>query len=255
MDLGGHGEGLEPHIHTLTHLPMCTSHAALPGLLMVLLLACGQGGDTHTDGTATGGTVPMVPVTTANFTRAETDAYMAGLLKKQGIGVMDHQRELIPINDQTVVRSNRDTYYSIGVFDLDAGPVTITLPDAGDRYMSLLSLDEDHYVAGMDHAPMTRTFMRDAVGTRYMVFIVRTFGDPNDTNDVAQVHALQDAITAAQPGGHGGRTHGPPGQGRAARNRLTPACLRPPAPPSQSPGRVLPCRDRRGPRRRSPPCE
>ena len=41
------------------------------------------------------------------------------------------------IDNQTVVRLNRDTLYSSAVLDLDAGPVTITLPDAGKRFMSM----------------------------------------------------------------------------------------------------------------------
>jgi hypothetical protein len=35
------------------------------------------------------------------------------------------------------VRPNRDTLYSLSVFDLDAGLVTITLPHAGQRFMSM----------------------------------------------------------------------------------------------------------------------
>src|SRR5215472_10784381 len=34
----------------------------------------------------------------------------------------------LPIDQQTVVRDNRDTLYSPGVFAFDPGPVTITLP-------------------------------------------------------------------------------------------------------------------------------
>jgi hypothetical protein len=40
---------------------------------------------------------------------------------------------------------NRDTLYSLSVFDLDAGPVTVALPDAGQRFMSMQVIDEDHY--------------------------------------------------------------------------------------------------------------
>ena len=57
-----------------------------------------------------------------------------------------HRREPAPIDNQTVIRLNRDTLYSSAVFDLDAGPVTITLPDAGKRFMSMQVIDEDHYV-------------------------------------------------------------------------------------------------------------
>ena len=50
-----------------------------------------------------------------------------------------------PIDNQTIVRLNRDTLYSAAVFDLDAGPATITLPDAGKRFMSMQVINEDQY--------------------------------------------------------------------------------------------------------------
>ena len=47
-----------------------------------------------------------------------------------------HGRELcLPIAQQGMVRPNRDTFYSFAIVDLDAGPVTIMLPDAGKRFM------------------------------------------------------------------------------------------------------------------------
>ena len=52
-------------------------------------------------------------------------------LKEDGFGKFEHHRELSPIDAQTIIRQNRDTLYSAAVFDLDAGPVTFTLPDAG----------------------------------------------------------------------------------------------------------------------------
>src|SRR4051812_37222303 len=78
-----------------------------------------------------------VPVTADNFTRAESDLYFSGVVKNGGFGKFDHTREPAPLDKQTVIRLNRDTLYSAAVFDLDAGPVTITLPDAGTRFMSL----------------------------------------------------------------------------------------------------------------------
>jgi hypothetical protein len=44
----------------------------------------------------------------------------------------------MPIDKQTVVRTNLDTLYSTALFDLDAGPVTITLPEAGKRYRAIM---------------------------------------------------------------------------------------------------------------------
>jgi hypothetical protein len=102
-----------------------------------------------------------------------------------------------------VVRLNRDTLYSAGVFDLDAGPVTITLPDAGQRFMSLQIISEDQYVPAVIYKPGSYTFTKDDIGTRYMVTAFRTLVDPNDPEDVKKAHALQDAIKVEQQGGPG----------------------------------------------------
>ena len=87
-----------------------------------------------------------VPVTVENFIRAESDMYMSVVaLREGGFGQFEHHRELTPVDAQTVIRQNRDTLYSAAVFDLDAGPVTVTLPDAGKRFMSMQLISEDEY--------------------------------------------------------------------------------------------------------------
>ena len=73
-----------------------------------------------------------------NFARAESDNYFAEFVREGGFGKFTHNRELADVNHQTVVRLNRDTLYSFGVFDLDAGPVTVDLPDTKGRFMSML---------------------------------------------------------------------------------------------------------------------
>src|ERR1700733_8102268 len=79
-----------------------------------------------------------VPVTVDNFTRAESDLYFHSIaIKEGGFGKFFHNREPAPIDNQNVIRLNRDTLYSGAVFDLDAGPVTITLPNADKRFMSM----------------------------------------------------------------------------------------------------------------------
>jgi hypothetical protein len=139
-----------------------------------------------------------VPVTIDNFKRAESDLYMGNLAKEGGLGKLTHRREPASIDNQTVIRLNRDTLYSSGVFDLDAGPVTITMPDAGKRFMSLQVINEDHYVPAVYYGPGRHTLTRQNVGTRYVVAGIRTLADPNDPKDLAQVHALQDAIKVSQ---------------------------------------------------------
>jgi hypothetical protein len=149
--------------------------------------------------TVAGAQAPQ-PVTVDNFVRAESDFYMGGILKDSGgrIGAFNHRRDVADIDHQTVIRLNRDTIYSSALFDLDAGPVTITLPDAATRFMSMQVISQDHYVPAVYYKPGSYTLTREMVGTRYAAVAIRTLVDPNDPTDVAKVHALQDAITVSQ---------------------------------------------------------
>jgi hypothetical protein len=144
-----------------------------------------------------------VEVTADNFIRAETDMYFGVIVREGGFGKLSHHRDVTPIDKQPVIRSNRDTLYSSGVFDLDAGPVTITLPEAGKRFQSMQTFDEDHYVVSVVYGAGKHTFSKEKVGTRYILVGIRTLVDPNNPQDIAQVHALQDAITVQQPGSPG----------------------------------------------------
>ncbi len=145
-----------------------------------------------------------VPVTADNFARAETDRYFSNVIKLAGgLGRFQHRRTLEPIDKQLVVRANRDTLYSAAVFDLDAGPVTITLPEAGKRFRSLIVIDEDHYVPAVVYAAGRYTYTREQIGTRYLMLALRTFVDPADPADFRRVHTLQDATKLEQPAGVG----------------------------------------------------
>jgi hypothetical protein len=144
-----------------------------------------------------------IPVTPENFVRAESDRYLGNLVKEGGVGKLFHRRAPAAIDHQTVIRLNRDTLYSSAVFDLDAGPVTVTLPDAGQRFMSTQVIDEDEYTSLVAYGAGTQTLSKDKVGTRYVVVAVRTLVNPDDPKDLDAVHALQDAIKVDQPGGPG----------------------------------------------------
>ncbi|NVB85369.1 MAG: DUF1254 domain-containing protein [Kofleriaceae bacterium] len=133
-----------------------------------------------------------------NFNRAETDMYFANLVNDGAFGAFEHYRTVMPIERQTVIRANRDTLYSAAVFDLDAGPVTITLPNAGSRFMSLQVIDEDQYAVAVVYGAGSYTLVREKIGTRYVLVAVRTLVDPKDPDDLARVHELQDAITVRQ---------------------------------------------------------
>jgi hypothetical protein len=101
--------------------------------------------------------VSAVPVTADNFPRAESDLYFSNIVKDGGFGKFLHRREPAAIDNQAVIRLNRDTLYSAGVFDLDAGPVTITLPDAANRFMAMQVIDEDQYTSEVVYGASSRT--------------------------------------------------------------------------------------------------
>ncbi len=143
-----------------------------------------------------------IPVTVDNFVRAETDLYFGNSVKAGGFGEWHYVRQLLPIDHQTVIRGNRDTLYSTRVFDLDAGPATVTLPNAGQRFMSFQIITEDQYTT-TEYGAGPHTLDKAKIGTRYALAGVRTLVDPNDPEDVKRVHALQDAIKVSQPGGPG----------------------------------------------------
>jgi hypothetical protein len=140
-----------------------------------------------------------VKVNALNFARAESDVYFARMVQQAGgLSKFHHVRVPTPLDKQDVIRMQRDTLYSSAIFDLDAGPVTITLPDAGRRFLSALIVNEDHYATAVHYAPGDIKLTRENTGTRYAAALIRTFMDPNQPDDVAKANALQDAITIQQ---------------------------------------------------------
>ena len=87
-----------------------------------------------------------IPVTVDNFVRAASD-FELGKYESLAGGVNRflHFREPTPIAQQSTIRMNRDTLYSAAVVDITEG-ATVTLPDAGDRYMTLMVVNQDHFI-------------------------------------------------------------------------------------------------------------
>jgi hypothetical protein len=139
------------------------------------------------------------PVTVHNFIRAESDLYFRKTAVDDGaFGRLRHRREMASIDKQDVVRMNRDTLYSSGVFDLNAAPLTITLPDAGKRFMSMQVISQDHYTTEVVYGPGRFSYTKDKVGTRYVYVIIRTLANPYNPQDVTAANAVQDQIKVEQ---------------------------------------------------------
>ncbi|WP_458190987.1 DUF1254 domain-containing protein [Haladaptatus sp. NG-WS-4] len=184
-----------------------TRRSAFQGAGLAGLLALGVGSASARQNTSTQTTnqaeqqttdnTDAVPVTWANYPRANCHASFQATVDEGGFGQLYNFRNITPVGEQLDVEPNRDTIYSLGVFDLTE-PVTITLPDSGDRYQSMNVQNEDQYVKLSVTEPGTYTITQDMVETRYAGVLIRMFVDPNDPADVKQVRQLQDEIGVEQ---------------------------------------------------------
>jgi hypothetical protein len=130
-----------------------------------------------------------------NFVRAETDRMFRDLQGNAGgVGRFLHNREPASIENQAVIRLNRDTLYSFAVVDAEAG-ATLTLPEHGDRYLSAMVVSQDHYVGAVFHDAGEYEITAERFGTPFVVVAVRTLVDPADPADIVAVAAIQDAIS------------------------------------------------------------
>jgi hypothetical protein len=134
-----------------------------------------------------------IPVNVQNFTRAETDLMFSRLAAGVGMGVWNHTYELKPLDEQPIIRQNRDTLYSSAIVDVRDG-ITVTIPEMGNRYVSVWVINQDHYGPVILRDAGAHTLTRETVGTDYAALIVRILFDPNNPDDVVEVNGLQDAL-------------------------------------------------------------
>jgi len=142
----------------------------------------------------------MKNVNVTNFARAESDVAIKKMYNMVGLNNWFHLRAPTPIDQQKVIRMNRDTLYSSVVLDLSE-PATVIMPETGGRYQSLHVISQDHY-SFAKVKPGRHELTQENVGTRYTYLIVRTFCDADDPDDIKATNALQDAIKV-EGGGSG----------------------------------------------------
>ena len=133
-------------------------------------------------------------VTVETFIRAESNRILAPLMAAAGgVNRWQHNRAPTPLDKQTAVRMNRDTLYSFAVVDLAEGAV-VTIPDSGDRYASLMVVNQDHYINRVFHSPGEHELALADYDTRYVLLAMRVLADPADAGDVAAANAVQDGL-------------------------------------------------------------
>jgi Protein of unknown function (DUF1254) len=136
-----------------------------------------------------------IPVTLDNFVRAATDIELDKYVSLAGgVNRFYHFRAPVPVDNQPTIRMNRDTLYSAAVIDISEG-ATLTLPDVGERYMSAMVVNQDHYINDVFHVGGVYTLDMETFDTPYVIVFVRMLVDANDPDDVGAVNALQDQMT------------------------------------------------------------
>jgi len=142
---------------------------------------------------AIAGDDPVI-VNVDNFVRAETAAQFDRFMKTAGgMNKFAHNREPTPLDKQSVIRMNRDTLYSFAIVDISKG-ATLALPDSGDRYMSVMVVNEDQYINEVFHEGGTYKLTMKVHNTPFVLLAGRTLADPSDPADIKAANALQDQM-------------------------------------------------------------
>ncbi len=129
-----------------------------------------------------------------NFVRAETAAQFDRFVQGAGgVNKWNHYRVATPLDQQSVIRMNRDTIYSFAIVDISQG-ATLTLPDPGERYMSVMVVNEDQYINNIFHEGGTYELSMEEFDTNYVLLAGRIMVDPFDPADIKAANALQDQM-------------------------------------------------------------
>ena len=134
------------------------------------------------------------PVNADNFARAESDRMFAAIQAQAGgVNQWYHYRAPTPVDKQTVIGMNRDTLYSGAIVDISAG-AAITIPDPGRRYLSVMVVNQDHYINKVFHEPGKHNLTTGDFGTPHVLIAAWLLVDAADPRDVAAVNAVQDQL-------------------------------------------------------------
>ena len=130
-------------------------------------------------------------VTRENYPTVETSRQFVIQIKNAGgINMLNKFDGIAKVDNQQIIRLNQDTVYTMGVVDASKG-ATVTIPDAGDRFISLTFVDSDHYVHAAKYGAGTYDLPRD---TDYIYVLVRIGSETGSAEEDAIIAKLQDKI-------------------------------------------------------------
>ncbi len=136
------------------------------------------------------------PVTMENYVVAESDWYFSGVQEKAGVNTWMHD-DPVSIDNQQVIRSNRDVVYSIAIVDVSKG-ATFTVPKS-DEFQIIHIIDEHHLFHQVVKNGETLEVTDDDIQGEYVYLLARTRdnGDYEDTKN--RQSQLQFKANSARP--------------------------------------------------------
>ncbi|MBO6608041.1 DUF1214 domain-containing protein [Psychroserpens sp.] len=140
-------------------------------------------------------------VTPESYPTDETSRQMLKVQSEAGVNNFKHERELTPTDKQSVVRMNRDTYYSKAMVNVSKG-ATITMPEIPEgKYMSVEGVTEDHRIQAMKYGPGTYE-LTTHTGTHLFVIIrldqTFTETEAKEIQDKMVINANSDELFTAE---------------------------------------------------------
>lgn len=135
-----------------------------------------------------------IKVTVDNYVRATTSAQFQGMMRmSRGMNQFAHTPKPVPLNKQSVERMNRDTIFSSALVDISQG-ASLTLPDSGDRYLSVIVMNEDYYTTAIYHDDGVYALTVEEHGTPFVALVARILVDPANEADMKIAHDLQQQL-------------------------------------------------------------
>ena len=141
-------------------------------------------------------------VTPESYPTDETSRQLLKNQKLAGVNKFHHNRQLVPTDNQPIVRMNRDTYYSSAVVDVSKG-ASVTMPEIPEgKYMSVQPVTQDHRIQAMKYGPGTYD-LTTHIGT-HLYLVIRldatfTEAEAKEIQDKMHIEAKSNKEFAAAP--------------------------------------------------------
>lgn len=137
------------------------------------------------------------PVTWENYVAAETEIYFNEVMDQVGVNTFIHN-DAVSIENQNIIRSNRDVYYSLAIVDVSEG-ATLTVP-ASDNFQIIHVMDENHLLHAVVDAGESKTFKTGVnVDTNFVYLLARTKIGTQPEQSKAQQQLLKIEANSAKP--------------------------------------------------------